>query len=209
MINRKICLLSDSILPSEKEQLTFASIFPKYSSISDKESLDDTIQEISNKQLSDNIYVQEAGFGPAVCPKGMYVLQMTSQQKHALSSSSNIDVGSVLSDKDSLLWTLDFKIISKNIVSNNESVSDSNIFYCNGPYYELDYDLTIEHAKQICKQIYPDEDFLPRAPDPEEIIIGGGSPPANDDTSEETTQANPSENLDNTSSEPVIPDNQE
>ena len=68
--------------------------------------------------------------------------------------------------------------------------------------------LSIEHAKQICKQIYPDEDFLPRAPDPEEIIIGG-NPPANDDTSEETTQANPSENLDNTSIEPVTPDNQE
>ena len=209
VINRKICLLSDSILPSEKEQLTFASIFPKKpSTLDNKESLDDTIQEISNKQLNDNIYVQEAGFGPAVCPKGMYVLQMTSQQKHTVSSPSDIDVDSVLSDKESLLWTLDFKIVSKNIVINNETVYDSNIFYCNGPYFELDYDLTIEHAKQICKQIYPDEDFLPRAPDPEEIIIGG-SPPANDDTSEESTQANPSENLDNTSSEPLAPDNQE
>ena len=209
VINRKICLLSDSILPSEKEQLTFASIFPKKPSASDnKESLDDTTQEFSNKQLNDNIYVQEAGFGPAVCPKGMYVLQMTSQQKHTVSSPSDIDVDSVLSDKESLLWTLDFKIVSKNIVISNESVYDSNIFYCNGPYFELDYDLTIDHAKQICKQIYPDEDFLPRAPDPEEIIIGG-NPPANDDTSEETTEANPSENLDNTSIEPVTPDNQE
>lgn len=41
-----------------------------------------------------------------------------------------------------------------------------------GPLYELDYDESISRARTIFKDIYPDEEFLPRAPDPEEIIIG-------------------------------------
>ncbi|XP_053689630.1 rab proteins geranylgeranyltransferase component A [Sabethes cyaneus] len=41
-----------------------------------------------------------------------------------------------------------------------------------GPFHELDYDESIARAKQIFLEIYPEEDFLPRAPDPEEIIIG-------------------------------------
>lgn len=41
-----------------------------------------------------------------------------------------------------------------------------------GPLCELDYDESIARARSIFKDIYPDEEFLPRAPDPEEIIIG-------------------------------------
>lgn len=32
-------------------------------------------------------------------------------------------------------------------------------------------------AKEIFKAMYPDEDFLPRAPDPEEIILEGDETP--------------------------------
>ncbi|XP_053659096.1 rab proteins geranylgeranyltransferase component A [Anopheles marshallii] len=45
-----------------------------------------------------------------------------------------------------------------------------------GPYHELDYDQSIQQAKAMFSEIYPDEDFLPRAPDPEEIIIGEEEP---------------------------------
>uniref|UniRef100_A0A1Q3FC76 Rab proteins geranylgeranyltransferase component A n=1 Tax=Culex tarsalis TaxID=7177 RepID=A0A1Q3FC76_CULTA len=41
-----------------------------------------------------------------------------------------------------------------------------------GPLLELDYDESIARAQQIFKDIYPEEEFLPRAPDPEQIIIG-------------------------------------
>lgn len=45
-----------------------------------------------------------------------------------------------------------------------------------GPMYELDFDESISRARAIFKDIYPDEEFLPRAPDPEEIIIGDEDP---------------------------------
>ena len=165
-LNRKICLLSESVLPHEREQLTFVSL--------PAEQCDRAVNE---KPLTSNTFVQEVGFGPAVCPKGMYVLHMTNKQVHEEPVCKSIDVSSILSDKEALLWTLDFKIRSKQVHLSAEDLSTvDNIYLCNGPYFELDYDMTIENAKKICGRIYPEEEFLPRAPDPEEIIIGEENP---------------------------------
>ena len=61
---RKICLATESILPSEKEQLTFLSVPPKKS--------DD-----ASDSGDSYTYVTEAGHGAAVCPRGMYCLHLT------------------------------------------------------------------------------------------------------------------------------------
>lgn len=37
---------------------------------------------------------------------------------------------------------------------------------------ELDYDESIRQAKLLYEKMYPDDEFLPKAPEPEEIIIG-------------------------------------
>lgn len=52
----------------------------------------------------------------------------------------------------------------------------SNCYITCGPYFELDFDESIRQAKKIFAQIYEEEEFLPRAPDPEEIIIEGDNP---------------------------------
>jgi len=48
----------------------------------------------------------------------------------------------------------------------------SNLFVCSGPAFEIDFDRNVSRAEEIFKSTFPDEDFLPRAPDPDEIIIG-------------------------------------
>lgn len=64
----------------------------------------------------------------------------------------------------------------------------NNVFVCPGADLDLDYDLSVKkvntfivstiflyfvlQAKEIFHSIYTDCEFLPRAPDPEEIIIG-------------------------------------
>lgn len=50
--------------------------------------------------------------------------------------------------------------------------SEGPIYSCCGPFYELDYDETIKQSQMLYETIYPNEEFLPRAPDPEEIIFG-------------------------------------
>jgi len=49
-----------------------------------------------------------------------------------------------------------------------------NVWSAPGPQHELDLDTAIQQAREIYRGVYPGEEFLPRAPDPEEIIIGGG-----------------------------------
>lgn len=57
--------------------------------------------------------------------------------------------------------------------SSNSSSSTDGVHYLCGPHFELDYDRSIEEARRLFGQLYADEDFLPRAPDPEEIIVAG------------------------------------
>lgn len=52
------------------------------------------------------------------------------------------------------------------------------IFCTSTPYYELDYDKSITSAREIFAKLYADAEFLPRAPDPEEIVIEGEDPRA-------------------------------
>lgn len=74
-----------------------------------------------------------------------------------------------------VLWSMYFNIPS--YLQSVESVkmpSNCNIAF--GPYFELDYDESIREAKKLFTQIYENEEFLPRAPDPEEIVIEGDNP---------------------------------
>lgn len=47
------------------------------------------------------------------------------------------------------------------------------IHMAGGPTFALDYDNSIEEARKMFQQLYPDGEFLPRAPEPEEIIMDG------------------------------------
>ena len=84
-----------------------------------------------------------------------------------------------------MLWTLDFNITTENFEATKSTEPNSNqsLFLTSGPHFELDYDITIENARNLYANMFPEEPFLPRAPDPEEIILGGD--PAGGDEEEE------------------------
>ena len=146
VMSRQITLLSDSILPHEKEQLSFVSIPPSETS-------------------EGYAFVQEVGFGAAACPRGMYCLQST------VEGDSDYDplLKDLRSSKEKRLWSLKFKICDRRV---DETSLPGNVFVTQGPEFELDYDGSIERAKFLYQRLYPNEEFLPRAPDPDEIIIG-------------------------------------
>lgn len=179
-LKRKICLLSDSILPSEKEQLTFLSLSP--------ENLFRFHPDETDK-LSSYIYVQEVGHGTAACPKGMYVLHLTQKvdvDEEVEGNDGPLSLEPILKDRGALLWSLDFEIVAEEV--DDEAYTNmhhKNVHLCSGPVFELDYDRAIENAMKVCHTMYPNEPFLPRAPDPEEIVIGESEEPEhNKDTSE-------------------------
>ena len=77
-------------------------------------------------------------------------------------------------NKDQLIWSTDFNIATDLYTDLKSSSKLVNLFLTSGPVFELDFDSSIDRAAKIFDIIFPGEDFLPRAPDPEEIIIGGG-----------------------------------
>ena len=50
-----------------------------------------------------------------------------------------------------------------------------NLHICRGPDSALDYDAAVAQAKAIVGTMFPGEEFMPRAPDPEEIIFEDGN----------------------------------
>ena len=161
ILQREIVLTSESILPHDKEQLTFITIPLKTSEVT--------------STSSPYAYVQEVGFGAAAVPKGMYCLQITSASSECREKSSIPDVRSqIVQDRSHLLWSLKFDMkMDSNEGDLETGINTTNMFLCNGPSFELDYDQNILHAKKLFEVMFPGEEFLPRAPEPEEIILGG------------------------------------
>lgn len=74
--------------------------------------------------------------------------------------------------KPTILYSAYFEIPSS--VKGHDYLSHQNgpIYTCCGTFLELDYDESIRQSRLLYSKMYPDEEFLPKAPEPEEIIIG-------------------------------------
>ncbi|XP_075166528.1 rab escort protein [Haematobia irritans] len=77
-------------------------------------------------------------------------------------------------ESPNLLYSSYFTISGYDIPSNTSPL----IYTTAAPFYELDYDKSIENARSIFSKLYADQEFLPRAPDPEEIVVEGEDPKA-------------------------------
>jgi len=110
---------------------------------------------------------------------------MTTEGNNIESLEKGLDI-LVPNKEGKLLWSTEFEISSE-IFSNFESSSKLvNLFMTSGPVFELDFDSTIERAAKLVNLLFPGEEFLPRAPDPEEIIIGGEDEGTNPDVNSDS-----------------------
>ena len=165
-------------MPAENgEQLSFLSLAPNVT------------------ETDDFAFLQEVGYGGAACPKGVVCLHLTTKGsgEENLGLEKCLDV--LVPDKSKLIWSIDFEISTEIFVDLDSSSKLINLFLTSGPVFELDFDSTIERAKNLFRFLFPEEDFLPRAPDPEEIIIGGDDDSANqrneETNSEEVSKKDP------------------
>ena len=115
---------------------------------------------------------------------------------HASSTNSNDDeiLDTVIAQDDTKkVWSLKFKVLIiidlqvhilisamnslqiplDSVTTSISNVDGSNFYFCSGPRFELDYDASISHCRATFESMFPGEEFLPRAPEPEEIVIGG------------------------------------
>lgn len=129
------------------------------------------------------------------CPKDIYLIHVTAKSvsgepkvdlepyvsqifsKEYLKPETPTDAEEVPENTIStILYELYFNIPSCIACQHFSGCLPRGVHLACGPMYELDFDESISRARAIFKDIYPDEEFLPRAPDPEEIIIGDEDP---------------------------------
>ncbi|XP_075235250.1 rab escort protein [Lycorma delicatula] len=72
--------------------------------------------------------------------------------------------------KPQLIWSLQFNVPETSVDNLSDDIPD-NVHLCSGPDFDIDIDYVVDQAKAIFNKMYPDCEFLPRAPDPEEIVL--------------------------------------
>ena len=170
-VSRKICLLSDTVMPTDSgEPLTFLSLGPDVT------------------KTENFAFAQEVGYSGAVTPRGVFCLHLTTRSGETRGGLDN-GLEILVPDKEKLIWSLDFESHSEIFADAASSSKLSNLFLTSGPVFELDFDSTIDRARKLFEHIFGEEEFLPRAPEPEEIILGGDDEPQQPEAHSESGDA--------------------
>lgn len=111
------------------------------------------------------------------CPKGLYLIHITTKSLTNPLEDLKDYVEKLFSLNHQPLYTAYFTLPSCNSCQ-GKVLSSENMFECCGNFFGLDYDESIENAEVVFKKLYPEEEFLPRAPDPEEIVTENEDPTA-------------------------------
>lgn len=159
-ISKGIFVTNGTILSSEKEPLTLLRFPPLEGGGS-------------------AVTVLEVGPATGSCPRGLFVVYMITDKVNDAETDlkpyaekifdmSGHPGGDESGNKPKCLWSLYY-----NMKDDSAPVSSTldSVYICSGPDVQLDFDRAVEQAEQIFKKIYPGEEFLPRAPDPEEIVF--------------------------------------
>lgn len=101
--------------------------------------------------------------------------------------------GDERSGRPTALWALYFNMLDTSKMESSSSSScydlPSNVYVCTGPDVNLGCDFSIQLAEKVFRQLLPDEEFCPPAPDPEDIIYEGEAPQGEGSGFEETSKA--------------------
>lgn len=146
-ISRGIHVTSRSILVSEKEQLTFLSL-PGVVPVN----------------------LVEISAATGACPRGLQVVHTSCKLPDGVQAEDITARVETVLPVEALLYSLTFTQIA--LVGDCSTKLD-NTWGAPGPTHELDFDLAVGAAKDIYAAMYSGDAFLPRAPDPEEIVLGG------------------------------------
>ncbi|XP_013140669.1 PREDICTED: rab proteins geranylgeranyltransferase component A 1 [Papilio polytes] len=158
-ISKAVFITNGSIMKSEKEPLTLLRFPPLVTG-------------------GGAVTVLEVGPATGSCPKGLFVVYFITNKvtdaeadlrpyAEKIFDMSGGDQTSE-TDKPKCLWSLLYNVKD---TSGAAGSAPAGVHLCSGPDAGLDFDRAVEQAEQIFKKICPGEEFLPRAPDPEEIVF--------------------------------------
>lgn len=109
--------------------------------------------------------------------------------------------GDERSGRPTVLWALYFNMLDSSTMDSNSPSScydlPNNVYVCTGPDVNLGCDFSIKLAEKVFRQLLPDEEFCPPAPDPEDIIYEGEAPQGEGSGFEDETSKSEGSDLQN------------
>lgn len=169
-ISKGIFITDESLYPAEKKENILLKLPSGAGSFSGV-----TLLEFSSKTY--------------VCPQDLYIVYMICRSTGATAEDDlvpisdllfckpntsgcavNIEEENPVPKKPNILWCTFFNQMDTSTVDLNSNVP-AGLFVTSSPDVDLDYELAVKEAREIFEKMYPGEEFLPRAPDPEDILI--------------------------------------
>ncbi|XP_070498975.1 rab proteins geranylgeranyltransferase component A [Chironomus tepperi] len=129
---------------------------------------------------SDGVTMIQLSHYTSCISKGLYLVHLSTpfkkeaqeDLKDFIDTFFREDYSSEDDTKPTVIYSAYFEIPSSIKGHNYVDSQNGPIFYCCGPFAELDYDESIRQSRLLYAKMYPEDEFLPKAPEPEEIIIG-------------------------------------
>ncbi|XP_041972703.1 rab proteins geranylgeranyltransferase component A 1 [Aricia agestis] len=157
-ISKAVFVTNGPILPSEKEPLSLVRFPPL-------------------EEGGSTVTALEVGPATGSCPKGLFVVYFVTDKVTDAEADLKPFAERIFdmtgdqtqtSDKPTCLWSLYYNVRD---TSAPRAAAAPGVHVCAGPDAKLDFDAAVLQAEQIFKEICAGEEFLPRAPDPEEIVF--------------------------------------
>ena len=123
------------------------------------------------------VYLLEFNSSALVCPKDLNIVYLWTKASTAKPEEDLREIVDRIfksaNCSDCIAWKFFFQqpIADPTEVFRNTRLNKDNSLHASSPLCDdFDYDANIKEAEQIFHRMYPDQEFLPRAPDPDEII---------------------------------------
>ncbi|KAK3606341.1 hypothetical protein CHS0354_041976 [Potamilus streckersoni] len=181
-IDCKWLVMESSYSPEEFISPTYPRSISRAILLTDKPLLPTDTQELSMLCLPciDDpyrpVHVLELPPGSMAAPQGIYVFHLTRLAGDHVSVNDDLSFAVKTlfqeaddDDKPKVLWSMYFRQNNTSQIERSASVPE-NVFLMPGPGPEIDADTPVHLAKDLFQKLYPGEEFLPKAPNPEDII---------------------------------------
>lgn len=184
-LNSSFIVVEDSLIP----KATIKSCVSRAILITDKSLIpgNDQVTLINYPPINgmEPVRILELSPSSMACPRGLYVVHFIT--RHKISPAE--DLKSVIEtlyrggdepeqenevSRPNILWSLHF---SMNEYEVGSGILPPNVFSSPGPNASMDFDEYVIEAKRIFTAIFPNEEFLPKVPDPDDLVLEDVSPP--------------------------------
>lgn len=163
-ISKAVFITNGSIMQNDKEPLTLLRFPP----LADEDN---------------TVTVLEVGPATGSCPKGLFVVYFITRKVKGAEADLKpyaervFDMSggdqTAATDKPKCLWSVFYNVRDTSAPAGSAAAA---VHVCAGPDAGLDFDRAVHQAEQIFHKICPGAEFLPRAPDPEEIVFEDEGP---------------------------------